>query len=396
MHATKSTQLEILEKAVKYHPGFIYIKNLNHEYLSVSNAMAHVGGFKSPEEMSGKKDSDCPWATFSEEFAKDDIHIIENKIEHYSEYILPVIYNNCTLLIKTHKIPIFNDQDEVIAILGISSSPDMNSVFNLLDGEDTTIPFFKESLNLSEIEKEIIFLLTLGKSTYQIQNFMHVRHRQISLPTINSIIRNNLFHKLNVASIDQLVKVALILKLNEIPASLLNMKKKIVELTETPINPVSSNKMFEIESLLYKLAESYNMYYQNNLSNGNVDKENLSSHIYTSFFDILMLEGYELLSKRSFNELIEIEVCGETPLKCQQQLLELILRYAGINTYKTTINYELVNTDKDFIFDIFYNNRDLVLSSIITLKDDEFIHNRKNILNALIQKNIIKEIKIIN
>lgn len=391
MYPNKPIKLEILEQCIKSHPGFIYIKDTSSKYILASNATADIAGFKSAADMIGKTDSDCPWHNFSEQFVKDDKHVIQNKVEHHSEYLIPVIYKNQALAVRTHKIPVFDDAEEVIAILGIVSSPDMSSIFTFLEGKNNSGNIIKYQLNLTDIEQEIIFLLTLGKSTYEIYDFMEFHRKQVSLPTINSIIRNNLFFKFNVHSISQLVKAALILKLNEIPPSFINIKKKIEELIHHTTNTNNNGIHIEEKSKLYNLVEGYNSYYLANLTKGKLAPEDLSSHIYSSLFEILISEGYELTSQESFNELYELEVtANKTDKYYQQQLLHLALKHTMLNVYKDPLkDYKLVTHDKDHIFDIIYKNRDINLSSIVTLKEDEFIYNRNTMLDTLMKNNII-------
>lgn len=112
-------ETKLLYTLINSMPDFIYIKDTKSRFIIANKKLAKVMHFNSPEDMIGKTDMDYYPKEMAEKFYNDEQEIIRSK--------KPMI--NCiesgqneeghTNLVSTTKIPFYNDDQEVIGIIGI-------------------------------------------------------------------------------------------------------------------------------------------------------------------------------------------------------------------------------------------------------------------------------------
>lgn len=100
-------------------PDFIYIKDNQSHFIIANNRLAKVMHFDSPEELIGKTDMDFYPKEMAEKFYNDEQEIIRSKKPLINCIESALDENGNTILLSTTKIPILNDEQEVIAIIGI-------------------------------------------------------------------------------------------------------------------------------------------------------------------------------------------------------------------------------------------------------------------------------------
>ena len=110
----------VLEQVIENIPYYVFWKDINLNYLGGNELFAQSAGFQSVEDMKGKNDYDGCWTKEEAEFFREvDKKVIKNNkpilnIEEPQQQLDGTV---STLL--TSKVPLHNDQKEVIGLLGI-------------------------------------------------------------------------------------------------------------------------------------------------------------------------------------------------------------------------------------------------------------------------------------
>lgn len=108
-----------LENIIANMPGHVYWKDKNGVYLGCNNRQAESLGLKFGSEIVGKTDFELPWAkNIAQRFRENDIRIMQTgKIEIIEEQAQ---VNGQEIIVLSQKTPLWNNQNEVVGILGIS------------------------------------------------------------------------------------------------------------------------------------------------------------------------------------------------------------------------------------------------------------------------------------
>lgn len=110
---------KLLYTLINSMPDFIYIKDKNSRFIIANNKLAKVMHFNSPEEMVGKTDMDYYPKEMAEKFYNDEQEIIRTKKPLINCIEMAQDEEGQTNLISTTKLPLYNDDQEVIGIIGI-------------------------------------------------------------------------------------------------------------------------------------------------------------------------------------------------------------------------------------------------------------------------------------
>jgi PAS domain S-box-containing protein len=100
-------------------PGCIYWKDVNGAYLGCNQMEAEILGLKSCEEIIGKTDYDLSWKCIAEVLRETDQRIMRTKT---SEELIetPTLSDGRTLIMLTRKSPLYDENNNVIGIIGVS------------------------------------------------------------------------------------------------------------------------------------------------------------------------------------------------------------------------------------------------------------------------------------
>ncbi|MDD3266533.1 MAG: helix-turn-helix transcriptional regulator [Burkholderiales bacterium] len=147
-------------------------------------------------------------------------------------------------LFRLDDIPIFHN-DVLVGIkcsfkeITLNDISFMNILLdtNLLDPDEN----IKKNNNLSEMEKQILFLAALNKSNKQISAINEsLGIRKVEYSTIKTLISQRIYKKLNVKTLDQAITKAVETKqLNKIPELLLSSLLRDYYLIETKENYIN-------------------------------------------------------------------------------------------------------------------------------------------------------------
>jgi PAS domain S-box-containing protein len=100
-------------------PGCVYWKDVNGVYLGCNKMESDLLGLKSPEDVIGKTDHDLSWKYIADVLRKTDYRIMQTKeVEEVIEY--PTIANGKTVIMLTRKSPLYDENNDVIGIIGVS------------------------------------------------------------------------------------------------------------------------------------------------------------------------------------------------------------------------------------------------------------------------------------
>jgi PAS domain S-box-containing protein len=100
-------------------PESSYAKNAQGVYLMCSQRMASLAGFESPDDVIGKTDYDMCWRQHADLFLANDRRVMETKKTLIVEEPGHSMLREATL-VRTIKSPLYDDNKNVIGIVGIS------------------------------------------------------------------------------------------------------------------------------------------------------------------------------------------------------------------------------------------------------------------------------------
>lgn len=110
-----------LENVVKYAPGFFYWKNRDSIYQWCNDEFASLAGLKSREEVKGKTDFDLAWKEHAESYVAVDKQVMETRQARSNQEETIPISSNAIITAITSKVPIVDDKNQVVGVLGITT-----------------------------------------------------------------------------------------------------------------------------------------------------------------------------------------------------------------------------------------------------------------------------------
>lgn len=110
-----------LESIIKYAPGFFYWKNRHSVYQWCNDEFAKLAGIESRHDVKGKTDFDLSWKDRAQLYVDIDKQVMEKgkAILNYEENI--TISNKETITAITNKVPVYDENNRVIGVLGITT-----------------------------------------------------------------------------------------------------------------------------------------------------------------------------------------------------------------------------------------------------------------------------------
>jgi PAS domain S-box-containing protein len=111
---------QLLRSVIDNIPPLIFWKDRNSVYLGCNQAMAHLGGLASSEEIIGKTDFELAWRGEAEWYQAKDKEVMDSAqpVYKFEETIMQA--DGSVKWIQTSKIPLYDANNQVIGILGTS------------------------------------------------------------------------------------------------------------------------------------------------------------------------------------------------------------------------------------------------------------------------------------
>ena len=116
---TIHTSRNLLRTIIDTAPMRVFWKDLNLQYLGCNIAFAKDAGIAHPKEMIGKDDYQMSWAAQAALYNADDQAIIASGIGKLSYDEQQTTPDGKTIWLRTSKVPLRNDEQEVIGLMGI-------------------------------------------------------------------------------------------------------------------------------------------------------------------------------------------------------------------------------------------------------------------------------------
>lgn len=233
-------------------PCYVYWKDKDFKYIFCNKLSAEILGLQSPSNIAGKTDFDFGISSeIATSYRKVDERIIKTgKPELGIEEVL--IKNNKTSYLLGNKMPLLNQSNEVIGIIGIAVDitehrkaeelrleneayqvekksqekfkkliEDMQQLMNgfkltvlndKIGASDLSI--INPHIKLSNRESQILYYLSLHKSPKEIAEILTIlEDKTIAVSTIQTIVNKRLYKKLDVYNLGGLIEKATRLRL---------------------------------------------------------------------------------------------------------------------------------------------------------------------------------------
>lgn len=115
-----SEQKKLLDNIISTIPNFVFWKDRNSVFLGCNKNFAEVAGFNDPKDIKGKTDYDFAWRKDEAEFYREIDKIVMDSASPMMNYEeSQVVADGTETTILTSKVPLMDNEDNVIGILGI-------------------------------------------------------------------------------------------------------------------------------------------------------------------------------------------------------------------------------------------------------------------------------------
>ncbi|KTD33266.1 sensory box histidine kinase/response regulator [Legionella nautarum] len=111
-----------LKNVVKYAPGLFYWKDKNSVYLGCNEGFANLAGLESSAEVVGKTDFDLIWKDRAQLYVDVDQEVIRTGKARLNHEENIAVSQGQTITAITNKVPMYDNQHNVIGILGITTN----------------------------------------------------------------------------------------------------------------------------------------------------------------------------------------------------------------------------------------------------------------------------------
>lgn len=110
---------DTLQAIVDNLPRAIFWKDKDLLFMGCNKIFAEVAGEKSPKELIGKSDFDMAWKDHAEAYRRDDMEVINTRKAKLDIEEANTNSEGETSWVLTSKVPVINENNEVIALLGM-------------------------------------------------------------------------------------------------------------------------------------------------------------------------------------------------------------------------------------------------------------------------------------
>lgn len=203
----------------------VFIKNEQSILMHASKGLCNLINVALKDIM-GSIDEELPWHNFAALYKERDQNVLQSV--QPIEFIEPFPINQSTVLCsKIVKTPIFDENNDVIGILGRihSLSPthpfssalstvvhidNKNMALSNCAPKEYQLGTYDPALKLTRREAESLFLLIRGKSAKEIGLLLEISHRTVECHL------ENIKHKMNVSTRSQIIAKAIEMNMLEI------------------------------------------------------------------------------------------------------------------------------------------------------------------------------------
>lgn len=117
-HTTLQNTIDYYEKIISLMPGHVYWQDRNLVFLGCNDLQAKQAGLKSRKDIVGKTNADMIWQEQAAQLDALNATVIQTGIPHVAEEHATMVNGDGTYL--SYKVPLKNNEEEIVGILGIS------------------------------------------------------------------------------------------------------------------------------------------------------------------------------------------------------------------------------------------------------------------------------------
>lgn len=110
---------KLLQAIINNAPMRIFWKDTELRYLGCNQVFAEDAGVGCPDDLIGKDDYHLVWKELAELYRTDDLHVIESGMPIISYEEPQTTADGNQIVLRTSKVPLYNEADEIIGVLGI-------------------------------------------------------------------------------------------------------------------------------------------------------------------------------------------------------------------------------------------------------------------------------------
>jgi PAS domain S-box-containing protein len=110
---------DTLQAIVDNIPRAIFWKDKDLRFLGCNRIFANIAGAVSPEDLIGKSDFDMAWSAQADSYRKDDMEVMRSRKAKLDIEEVNMNSEGQESWVLTSKVPIINQQNDVVAILGM-------------------------------------------------------------------------------------------------------------------------------------------------------------------------------------------------------------------------------------------------------------------------------------
>lgn len=113
------SKAEILEKFINNIPQFVFWKDRDSIYQGCNLNFANYAGYNNPDQIMGRTDYHMPWTKEEADFfIKTDQDVMKSGISQLNFEEPQTLANGSKRWLSTSKVPLFNNEKQVVGILG--------------------------------------------------------------------------------------------------------------------------------------------------------------------------------------------------------------------------------------------------------------------------------------
>ncbi len=109
---------QMLQLVLDSIPNRVFWKDLNLNYLGCNKTAARDAGLTDPSDIVGKNDYELAWRDSAPSYREDDRQVMESGVPKTNYEERQIQHDGSTLWLKTSKVPLRNNDERVIGVLG--------------------------------------------------------------------------------------------------------------------------------------------------------------------------------------------------------------------------------------------------------------------------------------
>ena len=168
---TPICSIEFLQKMFETTNNGFFAKDVNGKIISLNSFMLSIYGVDKKSKVLGKSDLDFFPSHIAKSIVKDDFTVIKEGISILNKIEMVPFIDFKTYWLKTSKYPIFNDAQEIVGLIGITSKLKESGTYNLKNKKlICVLNYMEENIDKKISLDELCAITSMSKTTL-LRNF---------------------------------------------------------------------------------------------------------------------------------------------------------------------------------------------------------------------------------